>query len=35
MHPKPDFNLVFNGFFHVIIQKAKEIITRKRFDSVH
>ena len=35
MHPKPDFNLVFNGFFHVIIQEAKEVITRERLYSIH
>jgi hypothetical protein len=35
MHPKPDLNLIFDGFFHVIIQEAKEIVTRERFHSVH
>ena len=35
MHPKPDLNLIFDGFFHVIIQEAKEVIARESFHSVH
>ena len=35
MHPKPDFNFIFNGFFHAIIQKTEKIVTRERFHSVH
>lgn len=28
-------NLLFNGFFHGIVQKSKEVIPRERLDSVH
>jgi len=33
--PKSGIDLIFDIFFHSIIQEAKEVITRERLYSVH
>ena len=33
--PKNGIDLIFDIFFHTIIQETKEVITREGFDGVH